>query len=201
MQGTIKLGDDWLPFEAEQVIRWDRGLIWRATTKKGPLRITGSDYWLDGEGAMRWKLFGIVPVMRAEGPDISRSAKGRLELETLWLPTVLARPDVTWRAEAVADEEGHDVVHACFEAFGDEADVTLHVDHDGRLLRNHAMRWGNPEGAEFHAAPFGGLCLAERTFEGITLPTEVRVGWYCGTPRFESEGEFFRATVTEATFR
>ncbi|MCU0674970.1 MAG: hypothetical protein MUE69_19545, partial [Myxococcota bacterium] len=34
MHGSIKLGD-WLPFEAEQVIRWDRGLIWKATTKKG----------------------------------------------------------------------------------------------------------------------------------------------------------------------
>jgi hypothetical protein len=29
----------------------------------------------------------------------------------------------------------------------------------------------------------------------------VRVGWYFGSPRFESEGEFFRATIDEAMFR
>lgn len=194
MHGSIKLGD-WLPFEAEQVIRWDRGLIWKATTKKGVMRISGSDRLIDGEGAMRWKLFGIVPVMRADGPDVSRSAKGRLELETLWLPSVLVGDSVAWRAE---DDE---TVHACFEVFGDEADVTLRVGPDGRLLGNLTQRWGNPEGREFHASPFGGLCLDERTFDGFTIPTEVRVGWHLGTPRFEDEGEFFRGSVTSASFR
>jgi hypothetical protein len=92
-------------------------------------------------------------------------------------------------------------VHACFDAFGDAADVSLFLDADGRLLRNSAARWGNPEGAEFHPAPFGGICTAERSFDGFTIPSEVRVGWYAGTPRFESEGEFFRATITSAEFR
>jgi hypothetical protein len=34
-----------------------------------------------------------------------------------------------------------------------------------------------------------------------TIPTRVRVGWYFGTSRFESEGEFFRATIEDAIFR
>lgn len=32
-------------------------------------------------------------------------------------------------------------------------------------------------------------------FDGLTIPTEYRVGWYFGSDRFESEGEFFRCTL------
>ncbi len=58
---------------------------------------------------MRWKLFGIVPVMRADGPDVSRSAKGRLELESLWLPSVLVGRDIARRVR------GEDVPYPSFD--------------------------------------------------------------------------------------
>jgi hypothetical protein len=32
MHGTIKLGNKWHRFTGEEVIRWQRGMIWRATT-------------------------------------------------------------------------------------------------------------------------------------------------------------------------
>ena len=59
---------------------------------------TGFDRLVDGEGAMRWKFLGIVPVMTASGPDISRSAAGRVEAESVWLPSVLCGEDVAWTA-------------------------------------------------------------------------------------------------------
>src|SRR3569832_148668 len=61
MHGEIKLRG-WYPFTAEQVIRWDRGMIWRATVEVYGLAIRGGDSFLDGEGAMRWRLFGLVPI-------------------------------------------------------------------------------------------------------------------------------------------
>src|SRR3569833_4008676 len=73
MHGEIKLRG-WYPFAAEQVIRWDRGMIWRATVRVHGLAIRGGDSSLDGEGAMRWRLFGLVPIITAEGADITRSA-------------------------------------------------------------------------------------------------------------------------------
>jgi hypothetical protein len=48
---------------------------------------------------------------------------------------------------------------------------------------------------------FGGVLESEATFGGYTIPNRVRAGWYFRTPRFESEGEFFRATIDDATFR
>ena len=36
---------------------------------------------------------------------------------------------------------------------------------------------------------------------GITLPSRMRLGWFFGTSRFESEGELFRVTIDDAVFR
>ena len=44
---------------------------------------------------------------------------------------------------------------------------------------------------------FGGIIEEEGTFCGYTIPTRLRIGWYFGTERFESEGEFFRVTIVD----
>lgn len=203
MSGDIKLGDRWLPFEAEQVICWDRGMIWKAKAKMGLLSIRGSDRIIDGEGAMRWKLFGIIPVMKADGPDITRSAAGRLQIESMWLPSVLLPPrlpgeptrDVVWHAE----DRSHP--HVSLTAQGEHADIELTIDERGAVLAGTLARWGNPEGGAFHHVPFGGYIDAELECDGYTVPSQLRVGWYAGTERYEKEGEFWRATIHSARFR
>lgn len=197
MEGEIKLRD-WSPFTAEQVIRWDRGLIWKAKVRMGGhalLTVKGSDRWIDGEGSMRWKLFGLLPMMTADGPEISRSAAGRVQAESFMLPSVLLRDDVRW--SAVDDEHPH----ARVRVGGLETELQLTIDEHGRLLSTHLQRWGNPEGGEFHFVDFGGMLSEERTFGGYTIPTRVRVGWYFGEQRWERDGEFFRATVSDVEYR
>jgi hypothetical protein len=56
-------------------------------------------------------------------------------------------------------------------------------------------------GTEFRYVDFGGILEEESTFCGYTIPTRLRVGWYFGSERFESEGEFFRATIDDAIYR
>ena len=69
-------------------------------------------------------------------------------------------------------------------------------------LRTLAMlRWGDPEHHGYGAYPFGGIVEAERTFDGFTIPSKLRIGWYFGTDRWESEGEFFRCELDDATYR
>ena len=63
------------------------------------------------------------------------------------------------------------------------------------------LRWGNPDGGEFHYSPFGGFVGEEGTFAGYTIPTRMRVGWHFGTDGFEQEGEFFRVTIDDAKYR
>lgn len=195
MHGEIKLGDRWQAFEAEQVIRWDRGLIWKAKVDLGLLSIRGSDRFIDGRGAMAWKLLGIIPVMRADGPDISRSAAARLEAESMWLPSILLGDGITWTAEDATHP------HVRVAVTGDEGELSLTIDEHGRLRETAMQRWGNPEGGDFHAEPFGAIVEAESTFAGYTIPSRLRVGWHFGTERFASEGEFWRATITSAHYR
>jgi hypothetical protein len=194
MHGEIKL-KGWYPFSAEQVIRWDRGMIWRAAVQIHGIPLRGGDSFLDGHGAMRWKLLGIVPVVNASGPDITRSAAGRVNIESIWLPSVLCSDNVSW----TAPEAAH--LHARFSAHEETAEVDYWIDDNGRLKSVNMPRWGNPEGAEFHYANCGGWVEDERTFGGYTIPSRLRVGWFFGTERFETEGEFFRVTIDDAVYR
>ena len=191
MHGSIKLGGSWYPFEATQVHAPDRGMLWKARAKMKGLPIVGHDLYLEGHGEMRWKLLGLVPVVRAEGPDVARSARGRMAAETfVMLPTWLVGPHVTWR------DEGPEVAIARFTVDREPLEVRLEVGGDGAMKRLSFLRWGQPRPEEpFGLYPFGCEVLEERTLAGLTVPSRMRVGWFFGEARFESEGEFFRSEL------
>ena len=194
LQGEIKLRT-WCPFTAEEVIRWDRGFVWRARVRFKGLSITGSDRFLDGVGAMRWSLFGIIPIANGSGTDITRSAAGRMNIEAIWLPSILSGEDVFWSAASGTQ------IHARFEAHGEKAEIGMLIDEAGRLQSVVMPRWGNPDGGAFGVHPCGAFIDKEACFDGYTIPSRLRVGWYFGSERFAREGEFFRTTINSAHFR
>ncbi len=194
MHGEIKL-KKWFPFSAEEVINWNRGMAWRASVCVYGVPITGGDSFVDNQGAMEWKLLGIVPVVNASGSDITRSAGGRINIESIWLPSVLCSDEVSW------SEPASGVAHARFRAHSETADIDFSVDEQGRLKSVSTPRWGNPEGSEFHYDSCGGVVEDEAIFAGYTIPVRMRVGWHFGTSAFASEGEFFRVTIDNAVFR
>lgn len=194
MHGSIKLGERWSVFTATQVLRWDRGFVWHAHTHIKGLPVSGADVELDGEGAMKWRLLGIIPVMKASGPEVSRSAIGRLHAEAIWLPAALLGDEVTWA-------EGPRGPSFTVEAHGERSHVELDTDADGRLRAMKLARWGDMGTGEFRYVDFGGTCDRDRTFDGVTIPTEYRIGWYFGSDRFADEGEFFRCTIDSLVHR
>jgi len=48
MHGDIRFKTKWYPFVADQVIRWERGFVWRARVKLRGLTVTGYDRYIDG---------------------------------------------------------------------------------------------------------------------------------------------------------
>lgn len=194
MHGEIKLRQ-WLPFEAEEVIHAERGMIWSATVGTGLGQFRGADRVVDGQGSMSWRVLRILPVIRGSGPDISRAGAGRLAAELIWLPSTLLMPGVFWsgfhpsRVQASLNVQGH------------ATSLNLSVGERGELSSFSLPRWGNPEGGPFRHVEFGGFSEAESTFGGYTIPTRLRAGWYFGTDRFYREGEFFRVTITSAEYR
>jgi hypothetical protein len=106
---------------------------------------------------------------------------------------MLCEPRVTW----TANEGG--VAHANFTVGREAVDVALALDH-GCLQFVALSRWGNPDGGAFRPVDFGAMVEQEATFGGYTIPARVRAGWYFGTERFESEGEFLRVTIDDARY-
>jgi len=194
MQGEIKL-DRWLPFEAEEVIHADRGMVWEAAVKKGRLTIRGYDRLVDGRGAMKWRMLGLVPVMSAAGPDVTRSAAGRFAAELIWLPSALGRSPVRWSAE------GPNAAVAHVPVGRERVDLHLRIADTGALESMSLLRWGNPGAGAYRHVRFGGVVERQGTFQGLTIPTKLRVGWHFGTERFDDEGQFFRVDIEHAAYR
>lgn len=189
MHGEIRIGS-WRPFTARQVIGPD-GFVWAAETG-GLLRVRGFDRYTDGEGEMRWRLLGLVPVMSATGPDITRSAAGRHAAEALTLvPAAALAPEVVWRGLDEHRATGA-VTHRGFDH-----EITIEVDDEG-VLRSVALpRWGNPDKGPHREHVFGVLLDGERDVGGQRLPAGLRAGWWLGSDRWD-EGEFFRCSIDAA---
>jgi hypothetical protein len=188
MRGHIKVGR-WLPFRARQVLNPHRGFVWSA---RAAGVIAGSDRYVDDAGVMDWKLAGLVRLVHAEGPDISRSAAGRAGAEAVCLPTaLLPRFGVRWSAT------GADQVTARYQVGETPLEVSYRLDPEGRIRSMVFDRWGDPDSSgSFAWYPFGGEITSYRTFEGVTIPSGGRLGWFFGTDRWPA-GEFFRYQITE----
>lgn len=187
MHGQLKLRR-WLPFHAQQVLAPHRGFVWRA---RAAGVISGYDAYADGQGAMEWKLLGLIRVMADAGPDVSTSAAGRSGGEAIWVPTaLLPRFGVRWAAPAT------DHVVASFAVDATPIELHLRIDAGG-LVRSVAFdRWGDPDATgSFGWHPFGGEVTGHRTFDGVTIPSDGRWGWSVGTDRWP-DGEFIRIHVT-----
>jgi hypothetical protein len=144
---------------------------------------------------MKWKLFGAIPIVSASGPDVTRSAIGRIHAESIWLPSGLCEGDVAWSVR------NQSRIRTRVTAYGRGAELDLKVQDDGRLEAVKLPRWGNSDGKAFRDVDFGALVEAEATFSGHTIPSRLRVGWRFDGAEFGGDGEFFRVTVDDAAYR
>ncbi len=195
MHGTVRLKKRWLAFMGEQVIRWHQGFIWQASAYTYGVPIRGLNRLIDREALREWKLFGIYPVVQESGPGETHDAIGRARVESVWLPSVLCHPEVTW----TQTDSLHP--HARITIQHEASMLDLDLEATGRVKSTSLFRWGNPERIAFPSVSFGGILEEEYVFNGYTIPTNIRIGWHFGTERFESEGVFFRATIDNALFR
>ena len=97
---------------------------------------------------MRWRLLNVIPVMTAAGPDVARSAAGRLASEIVLIPTVFS--DATWTLGGSPE-----TAVAAWQMGEEQESVEVHVGWDGRLLGVLMQRWGRPDGGPFGRYPFG----------------------------------------------
>jgi hypothetical protein len=195
MEGEIELGGRWFPFTAEQILRAREGFVWSPIVGGRMVRFVGADLLTADDARMEFRLHGLIPVVRTAGPDVRRSAQGRLAAETVaWLPHALT-PQLGARWTAVDDERAI----VTLDAAGSDIDVEVVVDGDGRIRRAGLDRWNgsvDPPRLE----PFG--ASVDSTFtasNGVGIAGSGTAGWGFGTAD-EADGVFFRYRITAATF-
>lgn len=188
MDGDIRLGHRWHRFRAREVLVPEQGFVWAARCRLAGLPVRGHDAYVDGLGSTRWQLLG-VPVVSAEGPDVSLSARQRLAAESVLLPpSLVGQP---WSNGATSDT-------ACFMHQGADGDVrvpvTIQVAENGRLERVSLRRWSDPGGGRFALHEFSVDFDAEFvTAEGFRIPDAMTASWP------DHGGEFWRARIVGCT--
>ncbi|MGM0591867.1 MAG: DUF6920 family protein [Halobacteriota archaeon] len=189
MTGEFRTDRGWKPFTATETLVAGVGFLWSVRLRAAPLvEISGSDYYVDEEGGQKLTLWGAIPFVSASGRGVDRSARGRLVAEYVWLPTALLPQ---FGAEWDAVDETHAAVTCVVDDY--QTTVTIAVDDEGRLREATLDRYRGGTGP----VSFGVTVDEEASFGGMTIPSEMAVGWEFGTPGYR---EFFRATVEEATF-
>jgi hypothetical protein len=102
---------------------------------------------------------------------------------------MLPRFGVTWSA----DDDSHLIARYAH----DDVELALHLalNDDAHLGSVTFDRWGDPdETGAWGLHPFGLDVTGYATFDGVTIPSAGRVGWFHGTDRW-ADGEFcFSAT-------
>jgi hypothetical protein len=200
MEGTFLLGDkesnQAYAMSARQAIRPPDGFVWVPNMRSGAMTISGSDGLLDGDAWTRFWLLGILPVAQERSsPDLVRSARFRAAVEgALWLPTtLLPERGAEW------EQIGPDEARVRLGGFDPEIVVQMKFDQAGAVTEIVGQRWSNANpDKRFRLQPFGGTVAAERTIQGLTIPTQVAVGNHYGTPDYLP---FFQARITRAVFR
>ncbi len=196
IRGSTLQKGRWFSFTAHERLEASVGFHWAARLRYGPLVLTGVDQLRSGRASLNFRLFGVVPFLRASGSDVVRAARGRLAIESMWLPST-AHPDcgALWSTPDPAEPNRAQVR---LSVDGVETLLSLVVAPNGRLESASVPRWGDPTSSGTYGLhPFGGVLEGEATFGGYTIPARLRAGWGFGTPAYR---ESFRFEITRAAF-
>ncbi len=194
--GSIRLSRNgkWIPLRAAEMLSPPRGFVFTAAAGVWT-RIVGHDTYLAPAGTAQWKLLGLFPVMRARGVDVSRSARGRMAGEFIFLPAaLLPQNGIEWSSTSP------ETAVASFDLEGEAYQLLLTIAPDGAVRKVSVNRWGNVETEHrmYREIAFGATLSRERRFGGYTIPTRLNAGW---RPDSVNYFEYFRIDELSATFQ
>jgi hypothetical protein len=162
----------WMPFTAEQYYTTDPpGFVWAATMRAAPLlTLAGRDRYVDGRGALDFRLLSLVPVAHASGPELDQGVLLRYLNETMWFPAAALSPAIVW--------EGIDATsaRATISHGGVSATATFVFDQAGDLVDMTAERYAL-EGDRFVLQPWSTPISDYGRFDGIRVPVAAEGVW------------------------
>jgi hypothetical protein len=186
-QGEFNMGkpgrDDWKPFTATQdFVPAAPGFVWDARIAMAPgLPVLVRDGFVEGVGSMHGAIWGLWPVVDAEGtPAIAAAALQRYLAEAAWLPTaLLPSQGVTWTAidetRSLATIRGGSITTSVEFRFGADGLIQSIFVPD-RIFDN-----GKDPPAPH---PWQGRNLNYQEQQGIKVPNDSVVEWLFPTGTF-----------------
>jgi hypothetical protein len=190
--GRIRIGS-WRTFTARQITAGLEGYVWACATRVLGVPVYGYDRLAGGSAAMVHRAFGRVALVNETGPDLTRSAAGRLVSETIWTPAVALDPAVTWRPV------DNGTATAVVAYAGENYEVSVAVDPAGAPRKVAMRRWARVNRGPYQLRRFGAEIHREATFTGFTVPTQVTAGYDDDSPR-RPGCAFIEITVDDATY-
>ncbi|EAR09012.1 DUF6920 family protein [Reinekea blandensis] len=177
-EGEFNMGSDaqpnWRPMASEQTIQIQgAGFVWDARITMAPLMTAHvHDAYVDGQGLLRARLFGGIPVMSASASDeLNEGELMRYLAEAPWYPyRLLPSASLRWqginasqaRATLTDDDTSVSVVFT-FDDTGliTQMDATRYRDVDGRLI----------------LTPWQGQLWNYKHHNDVLIPMSGHVGW------------------------
>jgi len=169
-QGEMRLqpGEDWRAFTAEQVYAVSEpAFVWHADF--GAFRVV--DQVVDGVGRLEARVFGVLPVARADGAEATRAQLLRYLAELVWVPRAFSdNRSIRWR-QAGPGELVATLAHA-----GHEVELRFTFDEAGDVCRVEGVRECGVEGHR-GSRPWVGRFSDYRQVGGVRVPTRGEVEW------------------------
>ncbi len=192
-QGKFKRkpGTDWLPLAAKQYYNCDSiGFVWVGKIKMNPLMpVTGRDKYLNGEGNMLIKLWSLIKVADAKGPEVNQSEILRYLSEMPWFPASFLSPAIHWKT---IDDH---TVHATLSAYGQSVSGDFSFNETGQITQFSTERYYENDG-QYTLRKWGGRYDQYKEMNGWIIPTHAVVTWTFP----EGDYSYFDGTITEIDY-
>jgi hypothetical protein len=164
----------WLPFRATEDLSAERvEFAWQARFRVAPLvSLRVVDWYREGDGGLEGRVWGLVRVLGAGGPETARAEAARYLSELAWVPHALVvNEELEWRALDAATVEVATGVASM------RAAVRLHFDAEGDIAGASAEARPRLEGKRTVDRPFSGTFGEYRELGGVRVPTTAEVVW------------------------
>jgi uncharacterized protein DUF6920 len=130
------------------------------------------DRYTVGEGLLEARLFRLIPVMRASGPELSEGEAMRYLAELPWVPhAMLVNRELEWR------ELDAETVEVATRVGSARAAVRFEFDAAGDIAGALADARPRPQGKTTVPTPWGGEFRDYDVLDGIRLPMRAEVRW------------------------
>jgi hypothetical protein len=169
---------EWIKSEAKQYFTTKKpSFIWSVKTTMKGLPVVGRDLFKDGQGKMKIKLLGLLPVVDVyENQKTNQSTLQRYMGEIIWFPTAAISPYIKWEP---IDEKSVKATMTYNETVGTGI---YYFNENGEPTKFVAKRYkdvNDEKPTEWMAE-----ILEYRIFDGIKIPSKIEASWMIEEGKF-----------------